>query len=152
MGDFYNSGSLSIIEQDRKIKEQFSQFVRKGNYKEGIWIGDLKPTKYSQAYKIKIVYKIKESPKVTVVKPKLLLAKGKHQLPHVYTGNELCLFLPKKREWNSNKFIAYTIIPWTSLWLSYYEDWLYTGEWKGGGEHPNRKQKSKSKQSKRIKI
>jgi transposase InsO family protein len=29
-----------------------------------------------------------------------------------------------------------TIVPWTSLWLFYFEDWLSEGEWRGGGEHP----------------
>jgi hypothetical protein len=29
-----------------------------------------------------------------------------------------------------------TVVPWTSLWLFYFEDWLASNEWKGGGEHP----------------
>lgn len=32
--------------------------------------------------------------------------------------------------------IANTIIPWTIEWLYYYELWLATGEWLGGGDHP----------------
>jgi len=28
-----------------------------------------------------------------------------------------------------------TILPWTSLWLHFYEIWLVTGVWHGGGEH-----------------
>lgn len=28
------------------------------------------------------------------------------------------------------------IVPWTSLWLYFFEDWLATDEWKGGGKHP----------------
>lgn len=32
--------------------------------------------------------------------------------------------------------IANTILPWTSLWLYYYEIWLGTGKWEGGGDHP----------------
>jgi len=35
--------------------------------------------------------------------------------------------------------IAKTIIPWTSLWLYFFGDWLITGEWNGGGEHPKLK-------------
>ena len=38
-------------------------------------------------------------------------------------------------EFNSSKLIANTIIPWTVEWLYYYELWLATGEWLGGGEH-----------------
>ncbi len=29
-----------------------------------------------------------------------------------------------------------TIVPWTALWLFYFEEWLESNEWKGGGEHP----------------
>ena len=29
-----------------------------------------------------------------------------------------------------------TIVPWTTLWLFYFEDWLSSDEWKGGGLHP----------------
>jgi len=32
--------------------------------------------------------------------------------------------------------VATTIVPWTSLWLRHYEVWHVTGEWWGGGEHP----------------
>jgi hypothetical protein len=27
-------------------------------------------------------------------------------------------------------------VPWTALWLFYFEEWLVSNEWKGGGEHP----------------
>ena len=32
--------------------------------------------------------------------------------------------------------IDQTIVPWTALWLFYFEEWLFSDEWKGGGEHP----------------
>ena len=150
MEKFHNSKDLSIHQQDRKIKNKLPQFINKGNYKQGIWIGDLQPTKWSSKYKVKITYKLKKYPEVNIISPNIFLAKGKNQLPHVYPKNKLCLFFPEKKEWTSTKFIADTIIPWTSLWLFYYEDWLYTGKWKGGGIHPNKKQKAKKKE--RIKI
>jgi hypothetical protein len=34
-------------------------------------------------------------------------------------------------------WIAHTIIPWSVLWFYFFEGWLATGEWEGGGEHPN---------------
>ena len=33
----------------------------------------------------------------------------------------------------SDMTIATTIVPWLSLWLYYYEIWLATGSWQGGG-------------------
>ena len=35
--------------------------------------------------------------------------------------------------------IADTIVPWTAEWLVYYEIWLMTGEWYGGGDWPPRR-------------
>jgi len=29
-----------------------------------------------------------------------------------------------------------TVVPWTALWLLYFEEWLFSGEWAGGGLHP----------------
>ena len=142
--------TISIAQQDRRIKEKFPTFTRHPNHKKGIWVGELQPTKWSEKYKIKIIYSNNNTPKVTVVEPLLALAKGKKRLPHVYEEGTLCLFDPDRREWSNDQFIADTIIPWASLWLSYYEDWLYTGQWQGGGKHPNKKQTSK--RNKRIKI
>lgn len=33
--------------------------------------------------------------------------------------------------------VANTIVPWLAEWLEFYEGWLVTGIWYGGGEHPN---------------
>ena len=46
----------------------------------------------------------------------------------------ICLY--RYSEFNSSKLLANTIIPWAIEWLYYYELWLATGEWLGGGEHP----------------
>ena len=32
-----------------------------------------------------------------------------------------------------------TIVPWAILWLFYFEEWLSSNEWKGGGMHPEEK-------------
>lgn len=34
-----------------------------------------------------------------------------------------------------------TYIAWTSEWLWHFEDWLITGVWAGGGEHPQQRRK-----------
>ena len=46
----------------------------------------------------------------------------------------LCLY--RYQEFSSSKYLSRTIIPWTVEWLYFYEIWLATGEWCGGGEHP----------------
>lgn len=74
-------------------------------------------------------------PHVHVVAPELVPRPGE-RLPHVYPGDELCLYQPKSREWDSSMVLAETIVPWAAEWLLHYEVWMATGEWTGGGEHP----------------
>lgn len=79
-------------------------------------------------------------PEMFVVAPDLAsLAKGK-PLPHVYRnsapGVKLCLWLPDRLEWTHQMPLGETYIPWTAEWLWYFEFWLATGRWEGGGKHP----------------
>ncbi len=32
--------------------------------------------------------------------------------------------------------ISETIVGWAALWLFYFEEWLVSNVWAGGGEHP----------------
>lgn len=96
----------------------------------------------SQEYRIKVLYKLDEPPKVWVLSPVLVNRSEHEPIPHVYPGPRPCLYLPYSGEWAPDRFIADTIIPWTSLWLYYYEVWHATGEWVGGGEHPQPKKTS----------
>ena len=101
----------------------------------------VRPTPISSEYVLKVVFEQKSiaSFSVYVDCPKpLKLAVGKDKLPHVYDGKKqkLCLYHPKKKEWNSTMLLSRTAIPWAVEWLYFYEIWLCTGEWLGGGEHP----------------
>lgn len=101
------------------------------------WRAVVQPTPLSDWYKIKIVYHQDRTtlPRVWVMDPALQLRDGKLP-PHLYREGNLCIFLPGANEWDSSKPIALTILSWTSLWLYFYELWLATGQWYGGGEHP----------------
>jgi hypothetical protein len=74
-------------------------------------------------------------PSVRVVEPGLE-SRGGEAPPHLYRGEKLCLYYPRFNEWHGGMFLAHTIVPWTSEWLFNYELWLATGEWFGGGIHP----------------
>jgi hypothetical protein len=62
------------------------------------------------------------------------LAAGHAKLPHVFRENDLCLYLTG--EWRPDLKISEYILPWISFWLFFYEVWLLTGEWLGGGHEP----------------
>jgi hypothetical protein len=97
-------------------------------------VGTLRPTALSDAYTIELRYDFPKRPRIQVLKPALQLAPGHTRLPHVYEENDLCLHVPG--EWRPDLRIDQFIVPWISFWLYFYEIWLATGEWLGGGHEP----------------
>lgn len=83
---------------------------------------------------MRINYSQGQQPIIRVVKPPLLKHKNGDKIPHVFPGDKLCLY--SSGEWSNRDSIARTIVPWTSLWLFYYELWHATGKWLGGGHEP----------------
>jgi len=103
-----------------------------------VWRYCASPTPLSRTYQLRIDYRQDDVPQVFVEDPDLVsLAEGR-RLPHVYEQRptRLCLYLPRAREWSGWMRIDQTIVPWSALWLFYFEEWLDSDEWKGGGEHP----------------
>jgi hypothetical protein len=127
--------ALSIWEQEALIKANYPLFRTIWNGRNIFWIGDLAASSVSTVFRIKIVYE-KGLPRIHVVWPKLQVRPDATSIPHTYSDNSLCLYFPGAHEWDPTMSIADTLIPWTLLWLYYYEVWLVTGKWKGGGEHP----------------
>jgi hypothetical protein len=97
-------------------------------------VATIQPTPASRRYTIHLVYRSGEVPDVFVIAPALALHPEADILPHTYPGDKLCLHLPG--EWQPGMYIAHTTIPWTSEWLFYYELWVITGRWDGGGHEP----------------
>lgn len=103
------------------------------------WYGYLRPTPLSDKYQIRITVEKPKGmvPAVEVISPKLR-SLNDEIIPHMYDQDsfELCLWHPQKGEWKSSMWIADSVLPWTAEWLFFYEVWLCTGDWMGGGEHP----------------
>lgn len=80
------------------------------------------------------------APDMLVLAPDLPALAGEDSIPHVYDhsgpGTMLCLWWPKQREWVAQLKLTQTYVPWTAEWLWYFEDWLTTRQWAGGGQHP----------------
>jgi hypothetical protein len=100
------------------------------------WTGPLQPTPLSDTYTVAITWPGRGRPKVSVLDP-ALEAPGGRRVPHVFSPLELCLHFPE--EWHDSMLISDTIIPWASEWLYFYELWLATGDWHGGGHEPDYK-------------
>ncbi|MCB2160674.1 hypothetical protein KQH40_01155 [bacterium] len=119
--------------QNFHIQKRFPQFSVHRSEGWTIWRGKLQPRVISPEYEIEIRYLLGKIPKVWVISPYLV-----DKPPHIYNKDKsLCLYWPKEWVWESNEFIATTIIPWVANWLYYYELWLDTGEWLGPSSHDN---------------
>ncbi|MGS4884955.1 hypothetical protein [Roseibium sp. MB-4] len=103
-----------------------------------VWDITVKPTPLSRAYSVSLKYKPNGTPEVFVIDPDIQLLAGDRNIPHVYNDPlRLCLYLPGSGQWHPSKRIDETIVPWTFAWLYYFEEWLVSDEWKGGGVHPS---------------
>ena len=96
----------------------------------------MRPTPLTREYFLRITMKREGTPDVAVIQPDLAALADGRPLPHIY-GNptRLCLTLPKAREWTPSMRIDQTFVPSAATWLFYFEEWLVSDDWKGGGEH-----------------
>lgn len=99
-----------------------------------IWRTNLRPTALNGNYLVQISYWLGTAPETRVLCPDLKTYKDQ-SLPHVYSDTELCLYYPKANppEWTPDMWLSDTIYRWAALWLMFYENWLVTGDWDGGG-------------------
>lgn len=99
--------------------------------------GKVQPTPRSIWYSYEIKYRFRENITIFIKEPLIKTELNGKKAEHLYKDGSLCLFFPKAKEFDSKKLIVDYIVPWIALWLFFYEIWLVTGCWKGGGIHPN---------------
>lgn len=44
-----------------------------------------------------------------------------------------------------------TVVPWAALWLYYFEEWLVSDDWKGGGKHRSDLNRERERRRRRSK-
>ena len=135
---FFGAKPLPLSKQCASMRENYPDFDVKWEKNEMICKGPIQPTSLSNVYTVEIRYKLAGVPYVRLIDPPLKKRKGSaEEIPHVYSHNKcLCLYYPKRHEFESANALAMTIVPWISLWLYFYEMWHVTGVWQGGGIHP----------------
>jgi hypothetical protein len=103
-----------------------------------LWEYTDRPTLLSREYLLRIEYRRGDTPRVFVKDPDIAALTGGRDTPHVYKDPlRLCLYLPRSGEWDATKRIDETFVPWALVWLYYFEEWLASDKWKGGGVHPD---------------
>jgi hypothetical protein len=102
------------------------------------WVYSVTPSPLSRDYDIRIEFAQGGRLGIFVEKPDLQALAGGRRIPHLYqqVPPKLCLYLPKTYEWQSWMRLDQTVVPWSALWLFYFEEWLFSDDWKGGGMHP----------------
>lgn len=139
--NYFSKSKLSIIQQKAALLSNYKNSKCSVDIKKQqlIWSGQIKPTALSKEYKVILVYKLGKSPQIWVVGENLESLDAE-DFPHKFDIDpenkmvRICLY--RYSEFNSSKPLANTVIPWAVEWLYFYELWLATGEWLGGGEHP----------------
>ena len=144
---------LSVIGQDQKLRAECPQFhlVAHADW-IGVWEGTLRPI--CQTYRVRIVYFSRryfegwhlDCPYVSVfvIDPPIGSdprgtgepAQHVYRLGYPPDRPRLCIHDPVDDEWWPDEYIVDRIIPWTIKWLFFHEEWVASGEWKGGGCHP----------------
>lgn len=122
---------VSLAQQDLALRRLFPGFRTSLRPGVATWEGDLQPRESSPVYRVRIEYKLSGIPRVWVLSPELMPG-----TPHVWPKDgTLCLYFWRESPWRKCYLIGNTIIPWTALWLLYYELWLETDEWLGPTSH-----------------
>ena len=136
-----NNPEFNIVRIANDIKKHYPSFnVSRVN---GILLIRflVKPTNVSVSYNIEISFDGKSRPKVFVKEPDIVSTILNKAKVHMYGDGSLCLYY--NLQWTEFNYqtdvFSNTIIPWISLWLFYYEIWLFTDEWIGGGYHNGEK-------------
>ena len=136
MSRFIRQKFLTVVQQDQYVRSRFRHFHGSTNRGTRIkWHGTLQPSPRSDIYEVEILYEVPYRPVVKVLTPQLSTWGKLKKQPHTFQDGSLCVH--QAHEWHGNKLVAATIIPWTCLWLAFYETWLETGCWLGEGTHPD---------------
>ena len=130
--EMYKKTPKSIGAQIAAIKGMFATKSSVTTTNSLTWRGFLQPSSLSRRYLIQVHYKIGQEPKVIVLEPELKSLQGS-KIPHQYNSGALCLYYPPDNSWRPSLLLAKTVLPWASEWLLFYEIWLATGIWYGGG-------------------
>lgn len=137
---------VSISIQKHNMRKKFSKLIKKEfEGKNLLMILELQHSIDSHKFIVEVEYTEEhKKPKVFIEASQFNVDKLE-DIPHKYgiknrRGKkyvEICLYY--KHEWNRSMNISDTIVPWAIEWLYFYDMWLITKKWLGGGKHPTKK-------------
>ena len=132
MGARFRTRTLGIRDQEARFRSTYPAFATSRQRRNVLVCrGKVQPTALSDTYLVRISYEIGRTPQVYIDEPLLQRRDPHERIPHTYDGDRPCTFRPHV-DWRSDRNLA-VIVPWVSMWLFFYETWLVTGDWLGGG-------------------
>jgi hypothetical protein len=136
---FINTRPLSLAVQLINLQRRFPEGAGEVRNSRLIWRQAIQPHSLAHKYKCRLEQTLGDYPEMYCVDPPLsTLAEGR-KLPHVYTRQEpicMCLFMRRAECWNDGMLLSNIVVPLAFYWLANFEDWLFSGVWRGGGAHP----------------
>lgn len=126
--------SIPLDRQASTLLRTFKSFevVRYIRSKEIVFEGFLQPTPLSKIYKVRIEYRFRSRPTISLPEEDF----SKVRPPHTFKEGDLCLYHRNGTgAWTSKKSIS-KLVPMITHWLWCYEMWLVTGKWYGE-EYPH---------------
>jgi len=117
---------------DRLLRDYPGSAICRQTTESLVWQGNVRPCPLSPTYYAELRYVLGRWPCVYVLAPALRSRAGRPP-PHRYEDGSLCTFDSRlgHGEWKPWMWLSKTLLPWTQLWLFYYETWLATGVWSG---------------------
>lgn len=138
---FFKCNHLSLAHQKASLCKTFRHSECNIFRNKLIWKSRIRPTPLSREYSVEVQYSMIDIPQVYIYGDELKKLDNSN-FPHNYGIDaskkrvKICLY--RYNEFSSDMLLSATIIPWTIEWLFFYEIWLATGIWQGGGEHPKK--------------
>jgi hypothetical protein len=135
---YFHARPLSLAVQLLLLQRRFPEGKGEIHRSRLIWRLRIRPHVLAHEYNCRLEHSLENYPAMYCVDPPLSALAGSRRLPHVYTREEpicLCLFMKRRECWNDGMILADVVVPLAFYWLANFEDWLFSGEWRGGGTH-----------------
>lgn len=138
---FIKQHNISLARQAAHLIAEYPESTCFVNHNKLLWEGVIKPTPLSREYNIRIICNGFFGRPRVILYGNSIEGIEKENFPHHFKIDrhknevELCLHMFYEFSYK-HSWIADTIVPWAQEWLYYYEVWLATGEWCGGGHTP----------------
>lgn len=134
---YFRAQPLSLVAQHLHLQRRFAGNgeIRRSQLR---WDQVIRPHSLAHAYRCRLEHTLGDYPRVFCVDPKLSEIAGARKLPHARSRTEpieLCLFMYRRECWNDTMKLADVVVPLTAYWLAHFEEWLFSGHWRGGGTH-----------------